>query len=521
MAGRAKSAALTAAMAVLAHPVLVAGAVVTVAVGLLLDRPEGILLPVAWVGVGVAGALARRPGLPGREVLPAAEPDLAELVDRVAEAVGFGQRVVVRIVPEPTASLARPRVAGTRTYVLVLGWPFLRLLARAELEAVVAHELAHRVELTSPAFRALSRARERLADGLERRPRVPAGLAGRLLRASQARMWALELAADRTSAEVAGPAAASGALTRTATLGALFERLVAGWIDVAAGRGRFPEDLYEAVADALADPHVERLARLLVGEEEAVDPYAAADHPPLSGRLAALPMVPPAGYDPAPVPIRDPVGLEEWCLHDLLDQLDAEPGALKPFALRDAQPQAYLPPVWEAYSALRVATGTRSTDAAVSGRAGRRGGRRLGRAGRVRRAGRPPAAPAAAPPGRPGRAGRLPRRRRRRAAARPGLAPRQPLADQRRPLAHRRRARPPGDGRRGRRLRPGRPAARPAGRADRRPLSSAPGRGARPGAEVRALALLAEQAEELDRLRRRRRRTSAAPGCRTRPPRRA
>ena len=366
MAGRAKSAALTAAMAVLAHPVLVAGAVVTVAVGLLLDGPEGILLPVAWVGVGVAGALARRPGLPGREVVPEAEPDLAELVDRVAEAVGFGQRVVVRIVPEPTASLARPRVAGSRTYVLVLGWPFLRLLARAELEAVVAHELAHRVELTSPAFRALSRTRERLADGLERRPRVPAALAGRLLRASQARMWALELAADRTSAEVAGPAAASGALTRTATLGALFERLVAGWIDVAAGRGRFPEDLYEAVADALADPHVERLARLLVGEEEAVDPYAAADHPPLSGRLAALPMVPPAGYDPAPVPIRDPVGLEEWCLHDLLDQLDAEPGALKPFALRDAQPQAYLPPVWEAYSALRVATGTRSTDAAVA-----------------------------------------------------------------------------------------------------------------------------------------------------------
>ncbi len=365
MAGRAKSAALTAAMAVLAHPVLVAGALVTVAVGLLLDRPEGLLLPVAWVGLGVAGALARRPGLPGREVVPAAEPDLAELVDRAAEAVGFDQRVVVRVVPEPTASLARPRVGGTRTYVLVLGWPFLRMLARAELEAVVAHELAHRVELTSVAFRALSRSRERLADGLEHRPRVPAALAGRLLRASQARMWALELAADRASAQVAGPAAASGALTRTATLGVLFERLVAGWIDVAAGRGRFPEDVFEAVADALADPQVERRARLLVAGEEALDPYAAADHPPLRDRLAALPVVPPTGYDPAPVPIRDPVGLEEWCLRDLRDQLGAEPG-LEPFALRDAEPQAYLPPVWEAYSALRVATGTRSTDAAVA-----------------------------------------------------------------------------------------------------------------------------------------------------------
>src|SRR4029079_1889475 len=101
--------------------------------------------------------------------------------------------------------------------------PFLRLLARAELAAVVAHELAHRVELTSAAFRALSRSRERLADGLDHRPRVPAALSGRLLRASQARMWALELAADRASAAVTGPAAAGGALNPTATLRLLFQ----------------------------------------------------------------------------------------------------------------------------------------------------------------------------------------------------------------------------------------------------------------------------------------------------------
>ena len=366
MAGRARSAALTAAIAVLAHPVLVAGALVTLAVGVLLDGPGGLVLPLAWVGVGVAGGLARRPGLPGRGVLPEAEPDLAQLVERVAGAAGFGQRVVVRVVPEPTASLARPRIAGARTYVLVLGWPYLRLLARAELEAVVAHELAHRAELTSAPFRALSRSRERLADSLDRRPRVPAALAGRLLRASQPRMWSLELAADRASAEAAGPAAAGGALTRTAAIAVLYERFVAGWVDVAAGRGRFPEDLYEAVGDALADPHVQRRARMFVADEEAIDPYAAADHPPLSGRLAALPKVPPAGYDPTPVRIRDVVGLEEWCLGDLLDRLEAGPGALEPFALRDADPHAYLPPVWETSSALRVATGTRSTNAAVA-----------------------------------------------------------------------------------------------------------------------------------------------------------
>jgi Zn-dependent protease with chaperone function len=354
-------------MAVLAHPVLVAGALVALVVGVALDGPVGLLLPVAWVGVGLAAAIARRPGLPGRAVSPEAEPELAELVASVAEAVGFGRRrVLLRVVPEPTASLARPRVAGTRTYVLVLGWPFLRLLARAELAAVVAHELAHRAELGSTAFRALSRSRQRLVDGLERRPRAPAALSGRLLRATQARMWALELAADRASAAVAGPAAAGGALTRTATLGLLFERLVTGWIDVAAGRGHFPEDLYEAVAAAAADPHVERRVRLLVADEEATDPYAAADHPPLRDRLAALPMVLPAGYDPAPVPIRDPVGLEEWCLRDLVLQLDADPDGLEPFALRDAEPHAYLPPVWEAHSALRVATGARSTDAAVA-----------------------------------------------------------------------------------------------------------------------------------------------------------
>jgi Zn-dependent protease with chaperone function len=366
VAGRAKSAALTAAMAVLAHPVLVAGALGTLAAGLLLDGPPGVLLPMAWVAIGVAGVLARPPELPGREVGPAAEPDLVELVDRVAGAVGFGQRVVLRIVPEPVASLARPRVAGTRTYVLVLGWPFLRLLARAELEAVVAHELAHRVELTSMAFRTVSRCRERLAAGLEGRPRMPAALAGRLLRASQARMWALELAADRVSAAAAGPAAASGALVRTATLGVAFDRLVAGWIDVTARHGRFPQDLYAAFADALADPNVQRRVRRLAAEDEAVDPYSAADHPPLDRRLAALPMVPPAGYDPAPVRLRDPVGLEQWCLGDLLGQLEAGPGTLRPVALRDAEPHDYLPQAWEASSELRVATGARSTDAAVA-----------------------------------------------------------------------------------------------------------------------------------------------------------
>jgi len=135
---------------------------------------------------------------------------------------------------------------------------------------------------------------------------------------------------------------------------------------VAAGRGHFPEDLYEAVADALADPQVERRARRLVAEEEAVDPYAAADHPPLRDRLAALPMIPPAEYDRAPVRIRDAAGLEDWCLRDLLDQLAAGPGALEPCSLRRAEPYAYLPSVWEASSALRVATGTRSTDTAVA-----------------------------------------------------------------------------------------------------------------------------------------------------------
>jgi Zn-dependent protease with chaperone function len=367
VAGSGRSAAVTAAMAVLAHPVLVSGAVLLAAFGPLVGGSTGLLPALAWTGVGVVGTLARRPGLPGIEVPPAAEPEVAELVRRVGGAVGFTEPVVVRVVPEPTASLARPRVGGARTYVLVLGWPYLRLLARAELEAVVAHELAHRVELAQPAFRALSRSRERLADGLDRQIRVPAALAGRLLRATQARMWTLELAADRTSAGVAGPTAARGALTRTATLGALFERLVAGWLDVAAAQGRFPADLYEAVADALADPPVERRARLLVAEEEAVDPYAAADHPPLRARLAALPMVPPDPYDQEPVAIRDPVALEDWCVRDLLDQVGAAPGdGLEPFALREAEPQSFSAPVWEACSALRLATGQRTTDAAVA-----------------------------------------------------------------------------------------------------------------------------------------------------------
>jgi hypothetical protein len=77
-------------------------------------------------------------------------------------------------------------------------------------------------------------------------------------------------------------------------------------------------------------------------------------------------MVPPEGYDPAPVAIRDPAAVEQWCVRDLLDQLGDAPGGLEPFALRDAEPQAFSAPVWEACSALRLATGRRSTDGAVA-----------------------------------------------------------------------------------------------------------------------------------------------------------
>ncbi|MFD9393450.1 M48 family metalloprotease [Streptomyces sp. NPDC060000] len=281
--------------------------------------------PLFLIAVEISRAvMAARGPLPGRAVRPGDEPELAALVRDVAERLGFREPLLVRIVPGVQASLGRAKVAGVRTHILLLGLPLLRNLTEAQLASVIAHELAHERHVGDRRATLLRFARARLADRLEGRFRPLAPLAGPLLRASQPLLWRGETAADADAARITGTEATAEALRRAGLLHAAFEGLGEGWLSALAEEDAWPEDFYDALDTALGDPHVARRAARAVAEEDAVDPYATADHPPLDHRVAGLPAHAESPYGPAPLTLRTGAAVEAWCVRQLT-RLDWEP----------------------------------------------------------------------------------------------------------------------------------------------------------------------------------------------------
>ncbi len=285
-----------------------------------MDGPWGALAgPLALLGAGIVRGAAERRRLPGRAVRPADEPELTGLVGGVAERLGFREPLLVRVVPEVQASLGRVKTDGVRCRVLVLGLPLLRALTEAQLAAVVAHELAHENHVRDRRAASLLFSRSVLADRLVGRFRPLAPMAAPLLRASQPLVWRAETAADADAVRVAGTAATAEALRRTAVLHAAFERLGEMWWAALAQDGGYPEDFYDALDTALRDPRVARRFARAAAEEEALDPYAADGHPPLTPRVASLPrgVEPSAPYRAAPLVLRDAEAYERWCMGQL------------------------------------------------------------------------------------------------------------------------------------------------------------------------------------------------------------
>ena len=279
-----------------------------------------VLGPPVLIAAGLVRNALERGRLPGRAVRPGDEPELAALVRDVAERLGFRAPLMVRIVPEVQASLGPTKVAGVRAYALLLGLPLLRALSEAQLASVVAHELAHEQHVRDRRTAALGFARHALADRLAtRRFRPLARPATALLRASQPSMWRAELSADADAARIAGPTATAEALERTGLLYEAFEGIGAGWWSALTEDNTYPEDFYDALDAALRDPLVLRRAARAAAEEDALDPYAAEDHPPVAARIAALPagVEPSAEYGSEPLVLRTSGLVERWCVAEL------------------------------------------------------------------------------------------------------------------------------------------------------------------------------------------------------------
>ncbi|MFF3936084.1 M48 family metalloprotease [Streptomyces phaeofaciens] len=297
------------------------------------------LAPVVLVAGRLSQVLGGHGPLPGRAVRPDDEPELAALVQDIAGRLGFDQPLLVRIVPGVQASLGRTRISGVRAHVLLLGLPLLRRLTEAQLASVIAHELAHERHVGDRRATLLRFARAQAADRLDSRFRPTAPLSGPLLRASQPLLWRAETAADADAVRIAGTEATTEALHRTVLLHAVFEGLGEAWLAALAEEDSYPEDFYAALDAALDDPHVARRAARSFAEEDALDPYAAADHPPLDLRLAALPEHTGTPFGTTPVPLRTAAGIERWCRRALTHgDEEFDDGELRPVRLLELTP---------------------------------------------------------------------------------------------------------------------------------------------------------------------------------------
>lgn len=299
-----------------------------------------ILGPVGTVMARLVGAVTGRDAIPGRPLRPKDEPELCALVRDVAERAGFRERLLVQVVPDVDASLGRVRVAGVRTYVLLLGLPLLRALTEAELASVIAHELGHERHIRDRRTNLIQLARGVLTDRLDRRFRPLAPLAAPLLRATRPRVWRAETAADADAVRIAGTAATAEALRRSGLLHAAFEGLGGTWWPACTDENTYPEDFYDALDTALRDPLVARhMARVAAADQEeaALDPYAMEGHPPVAERIAALPADVEASppYGDAPVVLRTAESVESWCVNEVAEMEGGSAADRRPVRLLD------------------------------------------------------------------------------------------------------------------------------------------------------------------------------------------
>ena len=258
----------------------------------------------------------------GPAVARADAPGLFDLIDEVARGLGARRPAQVRLTYLPCVGV----VAWGRSRALVVGPPLLHVLNRAELRAVLAHELAH-----------LSK-----GDALRssRASRFAAGLGGALDRLdgpsmSPLRLWARlcrraadaligpitlgqEARADRAAAELAGGDAAASSLVKVAIVQPLFREVLshhAPALDAGPNLYATFRDLWDRLPEPLLDSIRHRL---LSGLDGPPDPA----HPPLLDRLAVVQSYPsrpptPADLAPAASTLADAEAMERM-LHDRL-----------------------------------------------------------------------------------------------------------------------------------------------------------------------------------------------------------
>jgi len=304
---------LIVSMTLCSHILFIATSAVAVGLARYFDMWPILLIGIAGViAVGAESIMDRR--APGYTLRPQDEPELTSLIQRVAGLQGFDHRLIVRVIPEPGASLAYERVEGRPAFVLDLGWPMLTLMSESELAAMISHELAHVEQLSTARGRMLVSSRNRLAEAWE----IPV-VTGALLSKSRDETVDREHSADQLSAATFGNEHVASALLRTSEIDSAFEMLVEQWCEVMTDVGEYPVDVYECLKLALDDPEVQTWLSIN-HEREPQFPDPSDTHPTIRQRIAGLGLAEVAvRLASEPVRVRQSAQIEQWCLEETFE----------------------------------------------------------------------------------------------------------------------------------------------------------------------------------------------------------
>jgi Zn-dependent protease with chaperone function len=232
-------------------------------------------------------------------------PILFEMVASVGRKLGSPPPQQVRLTYLPCCGVT---TWGRRDRALFIGLPLLDALDRAELRAVLAHELAH---LARGDARRAARATQfveglgRELDGVATSSRSPLRLWARLCRSAGESLYGpvargQEARADRAAATIAGGAAAASALVKVALLQPLFREVLHRY-DPAASTGPNLYAFFREFWSRLPEPLLTSLRHRLLTRNATAPP--GAPHPGLLDRLALVqsyPDRPAAEGDHAP-----------------------------------------------------------------------------------------------------------------------------------------------------------------------------------------------------------------------------
>ena len=316
----------------------------------------GLAMPVVAACILVAIVPRRERFIaPGPPVTRESQPQLLELVQEVADAVGHPMPDATYLDADANAGVREVGRPLSRRRVLVLGLPLLELLTVDQLRAVLAHEFGHYVGGDTRIGLWTYRTREAIVrtvsslhwdedgdDWFLKLVRAPFEAYAQLfMRITSAISRSQELAADRLAVDVAGRAAHVGALRRSAAGGPAFE---AFWYEefvpalVAGLRPPLGDGFRRYLSVDMIDEAVARTLNSAL-EQDAHDPYDS--HPTLSQRLTAVGAGPdedpPALGPPAATLLRDHAALEEDLVRALVgDDIDE----LRPVGWEE------VPPVW-------------------------------------------------------------------------------------------------------------------------------------------------------------------------------